>query len=140
MPKLGPTGEIQTQRQPCMILSSEMSSCLPMFQGPSALRVACSPRNLVESQPGKREEWTSYFPPTSKAENYEFVMWRRAWHRPRRASWDPAPNLHLVTLGLGRNSTGILVSSGLSCPWVHHHCAPRCSGAGRAGRVREASR
>lgn len=107
----------------------------PCSRGPSALQVACSPQNLVEAQPEEREGWASYFPPTSKAENYEFVMWRRAWHNPRRASWDPAPNLHLVMLDLGHNSIGILVSSVISCPRVHHRGAPCCSEAGRVGEL-----
>lgn len=85
---------------------------------------------------------TSYFTRISKAENYELVMWRRGWHNPTRASWDPAPNLHLVMLDLGHDSIGIPVSLGISCSWVHHPCAPCCSAAGRkgtAGSVGEAS-
>ena len=42
----------------------------------------------------------SYFLRISKAENHEFVVWRKGWQRnnPRRATWDIAPNLYLVTL------------------------------------------
>ena len=59
-------------------------------------------------------------------------MWRRVWHRnnPRRASWDPAPNLCLVTLGLGHDSISMSTFLGISCPWVHSHCPLCCLEAG----------
>lgn len=99
---------------------------------PSPLQVARSPQNLVESQPGERDGLASYFPRISKAESYKFLMWRRVWHRnnPRRASWDPAPNLCLVTLGLGHNSISMSTFLGISCPWVHSHCPLCCLEAG----------
>lgn len=100
---------------------------------PSHLQVACFPQDLVSSQPRGTERLAWYFPRSSKVENYEFVMWRTGWHRnnPRRASWDPAPNLYLVMLDLGHDSMGVPVSSGISWPWSHNHWAPCFSEAGR---------
>lgn len=96
IPKWGPAGEIQIQ-----IASYELSETSSCLSGPTVTANSSFPTEL-ESQPGERWGLASYFPRSSKAENCEFVMWKRGWQRnnPRVASWKPAPTLYLMLLGL----------------------------------------
>ena len=97
--------------------------------------LAHSPQNLEEPHNLEREDLVSYFPRTSKAENYVFLMWKGGWHmnNPRRLTWDPAPNFYLVTLDLSHDPISLPVSSGISRLLVHSHCALCCFEAGRMG-------